>query len=817
MIRVSNGNHFVSSLARTNLGLIKVLLIGFGVSCLVGLPLWPFLFETDPNTIRRASAEGVDVNNVIYEQLPQTFQLFPRNLESNQATFQLSGIVSDANVDEIVARVFAGESGATAAGSCAGDDNAQTVVRQPLSFNQQGEAAFSLSVSLEARLTNYQLEICLRSGGSETLERTVEDLVAGDIFLIQGQSNANAFRRANSSSASDNEGPFIRSFGRRVTSFDAIDENGNGQSDDLDAIQGDLEWHQADGDASQASGAVGQWGIRLGRRLVDEYGIPVAFLNNAVSGTTIGQHQRDDTSPERLDGFRDGGIYGRLLWRARQAGVADAARALIWYQGESDTGDAAGHLAGFKALYADWAVDYPNLEQIYVHQIRHTGTFCSGHDPAVREVQRRLADDPDLPKVRLMSTTAVSPQIEGCHFPYLDGYEKIGDNIFRLIAHDLYGATDLTNVEPPNVDFGYFTNESRNEVALVMRNQADNLVWNNGTEQDFAFSNDGVSATAGRIEQNAEGQDQLVLTLNQEIVTGETIDYLGHPGVNPPDEDTRAGQWVTNGNGVGLLAFSDIPIAIDIPITQLRTVPESTTVMRGVPLNFELTASDADGVAQLTLLLGNDPFFTQAYSSGLLSITEMIEWTPTALGPISIIAEARDHRNARQRQTLLELMVTNRSPEVSITAPVSGSAVSLDAGSLDIEATGSDADGAIVQVELLVNGTVVETMNVDGVSAPWRFSWGFSNAGQYELQVRATDSDNAVADSAPLAVAVIASTPTPTATLTPTPTETPVPTNTPVPTATSAPALTPNPTATSVTPEDGSIYVPIIVGESKSP
>lgn len=772
------------------------------VSVYGALELFLMLRLIDGDALGMQTVAPIEPHTVIYSQLPQDRQLFPRDIERNRATITLRGTVESATYAEILARVFAGESGSTPAGTCAGDEGAHSIARQQLNYNAADKAGFDISLTIDARLTNYQLEVCLRTGSSELLERTIEDLVAGDVFLIQGQSNANAFKRNGSTSAAANEGPFIRSFGRRVTRFDAPDEDGNGLSDDLDDLQSDLEWHWANGDAGQASGAVGQWGIRLGRRLVDEFEIPIAILNNAVSGTTIAQHQRDDSAPERLNGYREGGVYGRLLWRSRRAGVADAARALIWYQGESDTGNANGHLIGFKTLYTDWAADYPSLEQLYVHQIRNVGTFCSGHDPAVRDTQRRLGDDPALPKVRVMSTTAVAPQIAECHFPYIDGHEKIGDNLFRLIAYDLYGKVDFENVEPPNIDYAYFATDTRDEVRLAMRNGGDSLIWNNGAERDFSFSDARVTAMSGRVDESPTGHDEVVLTLNQGANLGTTIDYLGHPSVNPPDDDTRANEWVTNGNGVGLLAFIDQAIAIDLPIVQLEVLSDSLSILRGVPVLFDVNLADADGIAELRLLVDGEEVMGQTYTEDIKVLAEQIEWLPTSLGTQTVVVEARDKRNALQRGEPIELIVVNQLPELAITNPPDDSVITLGNGSLMIEVDGMDWDGVITHIELLVDDRRVDEISSNADSGPWSFSWVAPAAGQYRLNVRVLDNDGAIANSESRIVNVVESTPTPPPT--PTASSTPTPAATQVPT----PTTTPLPPPTKI-PTDRSIYVPM--------
>ena len=66
---------------------------------------------------------------------------------------------------------------------------------------------------------------------------------------------------------------------------------------------------------------IGYWGLELARRLVESQKIPVCIINVAVGGSRIDQHQRNRTDPEDV-----ATIYGRLLWRVRQANLAPQLR-----------------------------------------------------------------------------------------------------------------------------------------------------------------------------------------------------------------------------------------------------------------------------------------------------------------------------------------------------------------------------------------------------------------------------------------------------------------------------------------------------------
>lgn len=779
-----------------------------------------FLVPVVAKTSARSSSSS-DTATVIYAHVPRDRQLFPRDVKTNQAEVVVSGRVHTAGVQRIVIRIFEGE--ASTVGSCQQGTDVYDEVTQTLMYDEQNTADFSLSFLLEARLINYQVEICLDDGSEEQLERTIEDIVAGDVLLIQGQSNANARKREGSTTANDNQSPYVRSFGRRASSFNPSDDNANGIPDTADELLTDRNWYLAEGDQDNGSGAVGQWGLRLGRLIVDQIGVPVAILNNAVSSTNIEQHQRNDNDPENVTEFHTGGIYGRLLWRSREAGVMTHARALIWFQGESDVGNAATYKSSFMELYRDWMEDYAGLEHVYVHQIRNTAELC-GHDPLLREVQRQLGDEPGLLKIRIMSTTGIDPQIDGCHFPYIDGHQKIAENVFRLIAADLYGQTNLSSVEPPNPAFAYFEDDERSTVVVSMRNQGDSLYWNTGTdpatgpEADFGFSNGSLAAVSGWAETGS-----IHLVLNQAAGDGVRMHYFGHSGVNPPDVDVRAGDWIVNENGVGLLAFYDLPVALDLPsiflsATQVGTGTASLQIPRLQSVLFEISSQDIDGIKEVKLEVDSSTIFSRTYETNQPSdLTESIEWSSSELGSHVMIAKVVDLRGARNQSLPLAITIINGKPTVEIESPLPESTFVTGSSSIDLKANAEDVDGAVAEVRFHLDGQLILTRK----SSPWEASIPSPSSGEHFLVAQAEDNEGAIAQSEPVRIIVVDATPTPLPTSTSTPLPTSTQTSTPVATSTDTPTatatytpmatLTPAPTVVG-TEQRMPIYLPLING-----
>ena len=174
------------------------------------------------------------------------------------------------------------------------------------------------------------------------------------------------------------------------------------------------------------------------------------------AGTRIDQHQRDPDDPQDLKS-----IYGRLLWRVKQARLTHGIRAVLWHQGENDQG-AAGptgrygwetYQQFFIEMSAAWKQDFPNLRHYYVYQIwPNSCSMGRGNGNMLREVQRTL---PKLySNMDVLSTLGVRPP-GTCHFPLL-GWSEFAHMVQPLIERDFYGKVPAGPITPPNVKRVWF-------------------------------------------------------------------------------------------------------------------------------------------------------------------------------------------------------------------------------------------------------------------------------------------------------------------------------------------------------------------------
>jgi hypothetical protein len=305
---------------------------------------------------------------------------------------------------------------------------------------------------VEPALVRYRVEFGGVTAGRETVLHTATNLVCGDVLLIQGQSNALATDTAEKAPADPSD--WIRSFGS--TSGDPRRARR--------AVWGPAIWKDP---AHGGELEVGYWGMELGRRLVASRQMPVCLINGAVGGTRIDQHQRNPTNAEDV-----ATIYGRLLWRLREAGLTHGVRAILWHQGENDQG-ADGPTGGygwetyreyFISLATAWKQDYPNVGHFYVFQIwpKACAMGVNGSDNRLREVQRTL---PALfSNLDVLSTLGIQPP-GGCHYP-LAGWAEFARLVQPLLERDLHGVKGGGFLTPPNLVTGAY-GRGRQQIELT--------------------------------------------------------------------------------------------------------------------------------------------------------------------------------------------------------------------------------------------------------------------------------------------------------------------------------------------------------------
>ena len=441
--------------------------------------------------------EDCPFGDLTIDVMPQSLHFYARDLDSNRCRF-----------------VVEGETQGVASG-------ARVVVTrdgEPYAAVRDDAAAFAINVELDAGLHLYDVAIeWTDAGGGWRPVTTVEGIVCGDVFLIDGQSNAVASDYQNERLGDLERNTFVRSYGSAVRNASVAD---------------DQRFGIAVANANSTQGSIGQWGMRLANRIKDAQQIPVLVINGAVGGTRVDQHQRNQADPVDLNT-----IYGRMLWRAQQADVARSARAIFWHQGESDGAQAYDrHLELWTAMYTGWLADYPNVEDIFVFQVR---AGC-GNPTWNRNIHRELPDL--LPRVTASMSTAGIDGHDGCHFEHRT-YAEWGERMARIVLRDLYDAPPDGNIAAPDPQSARWLSDT--ELEIEYGATGGGLVLQEGAEAWFSLS-DGAEIVGARVV------DTRVVLTTAAPSAAVSVSFVDVPGDIP---------WLVNDLGIGGFAYYGFPIA----------------------------------------------------------------------------------------------------------------------------------------------------------------------------------------------------------------------------------------------------------------
>jgi len=446
------------------------------------------------------------------EEKPEEGQFYARD-DKNEGTLHYNGVLAD-NVESVFLRLYAD------------DKLIHTTTAKPAA-----DRSYALKVKLKPGLIKYKIEFGI--DGDQVLD-TVGNIVCGDAYIIDGQSNALATDTAEKAPPETNE--WIRSYAR--PSPNPKDNVGN-----LWVLP---VWKSQQGEKAE----LGWWGMELAKRLVASQKMPIFIVNGAVGGTRIDMHQRNPEDPTDLTT-----IYGRMLWRGQKAKLTHGIRGILWHQGENDQG-ADGPTGGFGwetyhaffiEMAAAWKQDFPNVQQYYVFQIWPNscamgGRFGSGD--MLREKQRTL---PQLfSNLSIMSTLGTRPP-GGCHFP-LVGWAEFARTIQPLIERDHYAVIPAGPISAPNLLSVSF-NASRDMLQLEFDQP---IVWDDKLASQFYLDGE-----EGKVHSGSVDGTKLSLRL-KEPSTATKITYLKEINWN---QDTL----LTGANGIAALTFCNVLISRNTP------------------------------------------------------------------------------------------------------------------------------------------------------------------------------------------------------------------------------------------------------------
>ncbi len=342
--------------------------------------------------------------------------------------------------------------------------------------------AYSFAVQIEGGKFTYRVEYGKLNGAGqeEPPSASVTDLICGDAYIIEGQSNALAI---DNSVATDSSDPWIRTYGKTVGWGDAVNKGSEMQ--------------------------IGVWGFIFAKRLSLNQNMPICIINGAVGGTRIDRH-RPNPVDHSLEFNPDTNIYANLYNRVVAAKLTHGIRAVLWHQGEQDQGSAGidgdfnykFYQQYFIDISSAWKHDFPNILNYYVFQIWPAACGENSRNDQLREVQRSLSSL--YSNMRLMSTLGINPG-SSCHYE-LGGYQVFSDLIGPLVEQDSYSTNPNSVFSAANLKKAYFTSATHSEINLVFD---QDMQWNTGAPSMIYLDD-----VAGKVTSGSASGKVVTLQLN---------------------------------------------------------------------------------------------------------------------------------------------------------------------------------------------------------------------------------------------------------------------------------------------------------------
>ena len=603
------------------------------------------------------------------DEKPVTHQFFARD-DTGKGTIYYNGTQTGASA--VFLKVYATPDAGTEAPY-------GTTLRQTLT----GGGAYTFSVPLDAGLVKYRVEFGTTAGATDTVTATVTDLVCGDAYLIDGQSNAVADNYLNDTSNPDflsYTSTWIRSYG----SSEGSAAGGWGIASTCNPTTFEAPYPYR----------IGIWGMELARNLVQKYNIPICIINEARGATRIAQHQANPAN--HYDAGVGYSIYANMLNVVAAAKLTHGIRGVLWHQGESD-GSGFDEVTGnpywltyqqmFVDMSAAWKQDFPNIRNYYIYQVWGSGPL--------QELQRNL---PRLySHLSIMSTVGVAP-VPQIHYT-IAGYIRMAQLMSPLVERDNYGYNPTTPITAPDLKRAYFTTTNRTEIALEF---GQDMAWNAAAAPATLFFLDGV---AGKVTSGSASGNVVKLQVTG-ASTSQTITYLS-------SWDQNQANLLYGSNSIAALTFYEVPLSLSaLPApTGLSAVPNNNQVV----LNWT-ASTGATGYTVKRALVSGGPYTLIASPSG----TTYTDTTGTNGSTYYYVASATsgtdESADSAEASATINVIGTGVTSTTLVRHSGTGSSSTYgDALSFDVSVSGSSTPtGMVTLKDGGIGGTVIGSATLAG-------------------------------------------------------------------------------------------------------
>ena len=471
------------------------------------------------------SSKAQRIEKTTFDKLPDNLQLYPRN-EKDEAQVPISGQIEEAGWQYFSVQIFR-------------EDRLIGYQRTNLLYSDNiGKFQFT-PITIKAELAEYHFKIFVINAQKDSTQIVFrEHVVAGDAYLIGGQSNALAL-------VTDIITPYRNKFARSYGAAYPFEP---------------MAWELTE----FGNHRVGQLGGGIQRKIIEKYKIPVCIINQAVGGINLGLSlQRNANNLGDLSNN-----YGITYARVQKAGFLNGGiKALIWRQGENESSGGSYFWGGlFDQLFNYWRQDFPDIKQYYIFQVGLIA-WPERYAGALRDYQRRTKTiyAPFVENIACVGTKGY----DGIHYDS-SGHNQTNTELFRMIDRDLYKAKFTENINSPNVQKVYFSKADRTQITLEYEPD-QKMVWVEDTllydkrgnpvrqfmKNMFFFGENNTfndMVASGRSVDN-----KIILTLNNPPPAKNIINYL--PAYHDDAIFTQfGGPFLKNTIGMRAFSFDEVVI-----------------------------------------------------------------------------------------------------------------------------------------------------------------------------------------------------------------------------------------------------------------
>lgn len=446
-------------------------------------------------------------SQIDFQKFPTHNQIFQRD-ENDEAQVIIAGTINASLRGKVTLRVWQEEQ-----------------LFSESEINLTGQTQISFAPKIKAGEHNYYVKIYFNDNEIKKADR----VVAGDIYLVYGQSNALGYSGINEYR------PLRSVFLRYYVMYNFENKDG--------------EW-LVPFETSQWPGT-GLFPLELERMLYENHKYPVGVIVGAAGGAdiaTLSNRNAANPADTRTD-------YGKLLTQINTSGQKEKLKYLIFRHGESDAtfyGNSETYPHLFTKLLGYIKSDIPNLKKIYNFQ---TNILTTHNTKAgfLREFQR---NSENVSSIITNIGTVGTKGYDGLHYN-ASGYQQTAFELSRILGKEIYGVKASPEIYSPDLKKAYWENnqlvlefDANMKMVYPKDTTINNHLWR---MKDFIY----IDGKSGLVSGGTAGANKIYLNTTAK---GSTVSYLPSSYEAALPIPYYNGTHITNELGMRAFSFDNVSI-----------------------------------------------------------------------------------------------------------------------------------------------------------------------------------------------------------------------------------------------------------------